>query len=153
MASLVQRGGRVNIRVGGNTQDYATLVPSLPNGEIIQKQQTGNTNPVSSVPLASLVRCWYSFNIKTETPTLDFTAEVFYLLGNVSALVNVHWYLGNYSTICLISVVPIVIHLRPGIPLNDSANLRMGIAEVGEAILGDKLIGFQVGNEPDLYSA
>jgi hypothetical protein len=84
---------------------------------------------------------------------LDFTAEVFYLLGNVSALVNVHWYLGNYSTICLISVMPIVIHLRPGIPLNDSANLRMGIAEVGEAILGDKLIGFQVGNEPDLYSA
>ena len=49
--------------------------------------------------------------------------------------------------------MPIVIHLRPGIPLNDSANLRMGIAEVGEAILGDKLIGFQVGNEPDLYSA
>lgn len=114
MASLVQRGGRVNIRVGGNTQDYATLVPSLPNGEIIQKQQTGNTNP-------------------TQTPTLDYTAEVFYLLGNVSALVNVYWYLG--------------------IPLNDSANLRMGIAEVGEAILGDKLIGFQVGNEPDLYSA
>jgi hypothetical protein len=29
----------------------------------------------------------------------------------------------------------------------------MGIAEAGEAILGDKLIGFQVGNEPDLYSA
>jgi hypothetical protein len=29
----------------------------------------------------------------------------------------------------------------------------MGIAEVGEAVLGDKLIGFQVGNEPDLYSA
>jgi hypothetical protein len=29
----------------------------------------------------------------------------------------------------------------------------MGIAEVGEAVLGDKLIGFQVGNEPDLYAA
>jgi hypothetical protein len=46
MSSLVQRGGRVNIRVGGNTQDYATLVSSLPNGEMIQKEQTGNTNPV-----------------------------------------------------------------------------------------------------------
>jgi hypothetical protein len=54
MASLVQRGGRVNIRVGGNTQDYATLVPSLPNGEIIQKQQTGNTNPVSTPPMQAL---------------------------------------------------------------------------------------------------
>jgi len=74
-------------------------------------------------------------------------------LGNVSALVNVYWYLGNYLTICLIYALLIVIHLWPGIPLNDSANLRMGIAEVGEAILGDKLIGFQVGNEPDLYSA
>ena len=29
----------------------------------------------------------------------------------------------------------------------------MGIAEVGEAVLGPKLIGFQVGNEPDLYAA
>ena len=55
MASLVQRGGRVNIRVGGNTQDYATLVPSLPNGEIIQKQQTGNTNPVSLVSSQALL--------------------------------------------------------------------------------------------------
>ena len=76
MQALVQRGGRVNVRVGGNTQDYATLVPSLPNNKIIQKQSTGNTNP-------------------TETPTLDFTAEVLYLLGNVSALTNVHWYLGE----------------------------------------------------------
>ncbi|KAF7986462.1 hypothetical protein HWV62_31241 [Athelia sp. TMB] len=114
MQALVQRGGRVNVRVGGNTQDYATLVPSLPNNKIIQKQSTGNTNP-------------------TETPTLDFTAEVLYLLGNVSALTNVHWYLG--------------------IPLNDTANLRLAIAEVGEAVLGDKLIGLQVGNEPDLYAA
>jgi len=55
MANLVQQGGCVNIRVGGNTQDYAMLVPSLPNGEIIQKQQTGNTNPVSSVPLLALL--------------------------------------------------------------------------------------------------
>lgn len=29
----------------------------------------------------------------------------------------------------------------------------MEIAEVGEAVLGDKLIGFQVGNEPDLYAS
>lgn len=29
----------------------------------------------------------------------------------------------------------------------------MQIAEVGQAVLGDKLIGLQVGNEPDLYAA
>ena len=51
MSSLAQRGGRVNIRVGGNTQDYATLVASNSNGKMIQKQNTGNTNPVSLVLL------------------------------------------------------------------------------------------------------
>ncbi|PSS11011.1 hypothetical protein PHLCEN_2v3307 [Hermanssonia centrifuga] len=40
-----------------------------------------------------------------------------------------------------------------GIPFNDTSNLRLGIAEVGELILGDNLVGFQVGNEPDLYAS
>lgn len=35
--------------------------------------------------------------------------------------------------------------------MNDTSNLRLQIAEVGEAILGDNLLGFQLGNEPDLY--
>ena len=56
---------------------------------------------------------------------------MFYLLGNISSLVNAKWYLG--------------------IPLNDTSDLRLEIAEYGQAILGDKLIGLQVGNEPDLY--
>lgn len=79
MSSLAQRGGRVNVRVGGNTQDYASLVPAIPDGKIIEKQNTGNTNP-------------------TETPTLDYTMDVFYLLANVSALTNVHWYLGEHQS-------------------------------------------------------
>ena len=35
--------------------------------------------------------------------------------------------------------------------MNDTSNLRLQIAELGEAILGSNLIGFQLGNEPDLY--
>jgi len=35
--------------------------------------------------------------------------------------------------------------------MNDTNNPRLGIAEVGEAILGDNLLGLQVGNEPNLY--
>jgi hypothetical protein len=35
--------------------------------------------------------------------------------------------------------------------MNDTRNLRLQIAELGEAILGDNLLGLQVGNEPDLY--
>jgi hypothetical protein len=54
------------------------------------------------------------------------------MLGNVSSLVNVRWFLG--------------------IPLNDTSNLRLDIAEQGQKILGDYLVGLQVGNEPDLYA-
>lgn len=60
-----------------------------------------------------------------------FTPDVLYMLGNVSSLVNVEWYLG--------------------VPLNDTTNLRLEIADVGMKVLGDKLKGLQVGNEPDLY--
>ena len=42
--------------------------------------------------------------------------------------------------------------IKIGVPLNDTSNLRLGIAEDGESILGDKLIAFQVGNEPDQYA-
>lgn len=54
------------------------------------------------------------------------------MLANVSSLLPIKWYLG--------------------IPFNDTSNLRLGIAEAGEAILGEHLLGFQVGNEPDLYA-
>ena len=36
--------------------------------------------------------------------------------------------------------------------MNDTQNLRLQIAEVGEQILGENLLGMQVGNEPDLYA-
>ena len=54
------------------------------------------------------------------------------MLRNVSDLVNVRWYLG--------------------VPFNDTSNFRLQIVEQGQAILGDYLIGLQVGNEPDLYA-
>ena len=55
------------------------------------------------------------------------------MLGNASNLINIKWVLG--------------------IHFNDTPNLRLGIAEQGEQILGSNLIGLQVGNEPDLYAA
>lgn len=54
------------------------------------------------------------------------------MLANVSALVDVNWWLG--------------------IPFNDTSDWRLEIAQTGEAILGERLLGFQVGNEPDLYA-
>ena len=41
--------------------------------------------------------------------------------------------------------------LSIGVPLNDTSILRLQIAELGESILGNNLIGLQIGNEPDLY--
>lgn len=37
-------------------------------------------------------------------------------------------------------------------PFNDTQHFRLQIAEVGQTILGDNLIGLQAGNEPDLYA-
>ncbi|RDX49745.1 hypothetical protein OH76DRAFT_1403331 [Lentinus brumalis] len=112
LATVADRAGSVRIRVGGNTQETATLVDSLPNNEMIAKDKADATNP-------------------TDTPILDFTTEMLYLLSNVSALVNAKWYLG--------------------IPFNDTTNLRLQIAEAGDAILGDNILAYQLGNEPDLY--
>jgi hypothetical protein len=62
-----------------------------------------------------------------------YTSDVFYLLSNISSLVNVKWYLG--------------------VPLNDSKSVPLDIMEWGYSVLGDHMLGFQVGNEPDLYAA
>ncbi|CAL1698442.1 unnamed protein product [Somion occarium] len=69
----------------------------------------------------------------TLTPTLYITPEILYMLRNVSSLLNARWYLG--------------------IPMNDTNNPRLQIGEAAEAILGDFLLGFQLGNEPNLYAA
>lgn len=45
MANLQQRVGRVDVRVGGNTQETATLVPSTSDGKILEKDKAGATNP------------------------------------------------------------------------------------------------------------
>ena len=46
MSLINARAGRVHIRVGGNTQDFATLVDSLPDGKAIEKDKENAVNPV-----------------------------------------------------------------------------------------------------------
>ena len=48
MANLQQRTGRINIRVGGNTQEFATLVNSTSDGRILEKDLQNVSNPVSA---------------------------------------------------------------------------------------------------------
>ncbi|KAJ7266877.1 glycoside hydrolase superfamily [Mycena haematopus] len=114
MANIQERAGAVHVRVGGNTQEFAYFVDTLPENRAISKEKADTNNP-------------------TQTPAVIYTMDLFYLLSNISALVNVKWYVG--------------------VPFNDTSDFRFQIVEYGEAILGDNLIGVQVGNEPDLYSA
>ena len=71
------------------------------------------------------------------------------MLGNVSSLVPVKWYLGQLLPALFTSLSMVVTGIL-GIPFNDT-NWRFQIAELGEAVLGDNLLGFQASNEPDLY--
>ncbi|KAJ7742690.1 glycoside hydrolase family 79 protein [Mycena maculata] len=120
LANIQERAGAVHVRVGGNTQEYAYYVPTLPEERAISKESADTNNP-------------------TQTPAVIYTMDLFYLLANISSHVNVHWYLGKFSA--------------TSVPFNDTSDFRLQIVEYGEAILGDHLLGIQVGNEPDLYAA
>ncbi|CAK5270156.1 unnamed protein product [Mycena citricolor] len=116
MANVQQRAGSVMVRMGGNTQESATMVPegTIPNGRIMEKNLTGVTGT-------------------TQTPPLQYTDDVLYMLRNVSSFVNVHWFLG--------------------IPWFVTQPFDLQIITRGTEILGDYLLGFQAANEPDLYFA
>ena len=47
MSNIAARAGKVQVRVGGNTQDFATLVESTPDGRILEKYVEDSKNPVS----------------------------------------------------------------------------------------------------------
>lgn len=113
MVNIIQRAGAVHIRLGGNTQDFAYYVESIQDGHALGKEHIELRNP-------------------TDTPAVLYTKDLFYLMGNISSLVNVRWYLG--------------------IPFNDT-NWRFQTSELGQAILGDYLLGLQAGNEPDYYES
>ncbi|KAF9033112.1 hypothetical protein BJ165DRAFT_1515715 [Panaeolus papilionaceus] len=116
MANLQERAGGVYIRIGGNTQEFATMVPD--DSPFLQPYHTfGKTDSGTTQT--------------TKTPAVLYTVDMFYIASNISSLVNVKWFLG--------------------IPFNDSVNWRLDIAEYGQEILGNNLLGLQAGNEPDFY--
>lgn len=46
MSNLVERSGGVLIRIGGNTQEFATMVSSLEDGKTFDKEDSGSTQTV-----------------------------------------------------------------------------------------------------------
>lgn len=67
----------------------------------------------------------------TQTPPLLYTPEILYMMSNISSFVNVEWYVG--------------------IPFKRAQENYLEIAKRAQQILGQKLLGIQAGNEPDLY--
>lgn len=55
------------------------------------------------------------------------------------------------SWVCTSLSIRMSAYIHVGIPFNDTSNWRFAIAEYGESVLGDKLLGLQAANEPDLY--
>lgn len=60
MENIRERAGSVHVRIGGNTQDFATLVDSIPGGASVEKVGGVSANPVNINILyvtEGLVRC------------------------------------------------------------------------------------------------
>lgn len=53
-------------------------------------------------------------------------------MNNISGLLPIKWFIG--------------------VPFNDTSNPRLTMGELAQRILGDNLLGLQLGNEPDLYA-
>lgn len=116
MSTLKARSGPPMVRLGGNTQEKAVLLDAgaLPSNLTLVKTSHGPAGV-------------------TLTPTVTFTLDIMYNLGNITNLLGVKWWMG--------------------IPFNDTSKPRLRVAEVAEQVLGDNIVGFQLGNEPDLYQS
>ncbi|KAH8813538.1 hypothetical protein DL96DRAFT_1472740 [Flagelloscypha sp. PMI_526] len=66
------------------------------------------------------------------TSDLVYTADLLQMFRQISGLVTVKWFLG--------------------IPFNDTSMWRLDIVSTAEQILGPYVLGYQVGNEPNLYT-
>ncbi|KJA24887.1 glycoside hydrolase family 79 protein [Hypholoma sublateritium FD-334 SS-4] len=77
LANIQERAGSVLIRIGGNTQEFATLVPtdSIANGHTFSKEDSGS-------------------NQTTKTPAVLYTQDMFYMAANISQMLNVKWFMG-----------------------------------------------------------
>ncbi|KAH7106564.1 hypothetical protein BKA62DRAFT_299249 [Auriculariales sp. MPI-PUGE-AT-0066] len=112
MSTLKDRGGSPVLRLGGNSQEKAYLVDSLPGGVASLRESIGPSG-------------------FTNTPTLVYTKGIVEAMRQASDLLGITWFMG--------------------IPMNQTSPARLEIVEMAEPILGDYLLTWQLGNEPDLY--
>jgi hypothetical protein len=84
------------------------------------------------VPGSILSKDYTNVTGTTGTPRITYSADLLYMMGNISTFVNASWWLG--------------------LPFGDAADMSLDIMQLGEQVLGSRMLGFQLGNEPDLYA-
>lgn len=116
MANIKNRAGcGPVIRVGGNTQESSTLILDE-STDTTEKIKIDNYSP-------------------TNTPIINYTPELLYIMANVSSLINVEWFFG-----LSFNETSVAAH-NPNVPV---------AAEWVQRILGSNLRGLALGNEPDM---
>ncbi|KAG8936126.1 hypothetical protein FRC03_011160 [Tulasnella sp. 419] len=79
LQNLRARSGSVSVRLGGNSQEKGTLVPSLaPWAHDIINKTEDLTKPPGG----------------TAAPIVTYSEDLLYAMSNISSLVNVGWYFG-----------------------------------------------------------
>jgi len=115
LTNIQQRAGQVNIRLGGGIVDFASLVDDLGSDQT-EAVLFGTANTVSFnatntllfLPSYSSLFLRITSNLAfgdpccsplgffyASQPPLVFTPGLLYTLSNVSALLNVRWYMGT----------------------------------------------------------
>jgi len=71
MSNLIERAGWVQVRVGGNSQESAELVSSLPNGTMLAKDTNNTSGPTSTPPWNIHLTCYTPWGISpnSQIPT------------------------------------------------------------------------------------
>ncbi|WVR06098.1 hypothetical protein IAU60_003126 [Kwoniella sp. DSM 27419] len=118
MSNIQNRAGAgAIVRVGGNSQEGSTIfTDALPDGGVLNKIKVSD-NP-------------------TETPIINYSVDLFYLMRNITGLVGVDWYFG--------------LSFNESAAEDQTGNVPLA-AHWAQEILGANLLGLSVGNEPDLY--
>ena len=95
MSAIVDRVGKVLVRVGGNSQEQATVIPEgLSGSSSVEKPQVGSSRVrlifITDVPLLTYT------SPQTFTPLLLISPNLIYAMGNVSNLIpGVQWFMGK----------------------------------------------------------
>ena len=172
LTNIQQRAGRVNIRLGGGIVDFASLVDDLGSDQT-EAVLFGTANTVSFNATNTLLFLpSYSSLFFTNNLKLGFWRPVLFSLGfllRFSAATGVYPWAVVHAIQCVrvakrslvyghvvissfLFATPCDIRRLLGIPLNETHRFRTRVAEEALTILGDNLLGLQVGDQPDQYA-